>query len=172
MKLLGDFDGSSAFELLNMLKKKSNGAGKIFVHTSGLKEIHPSGSEVFRSHSDILKGPSHRLIFTGENGSRIAPKGSIVIWKEHKLNQLKGVLMQRLEKKGVELKLIPGLIKTIAGFIPCISHTNLEEMNRRLHLLGWDGFELDDHTLQLVIASLENDGSIDSERNKSNQVDK
>ena len=79
IKLLGNFDGSSAFELLNMLKKKSNGGGKIFVHTSGLKEIHPFGSEVFRSHSDILKGPSHRLIFTGENGSRIAPKGSIVI---------------------------------------------------------------------------------------------
>ena len=79
MKLLGDFDGSSAFELLNMLKEKANGVSKIFVHTSGLKEIHPFGSEVFRSHSDILKGPCHRLIFTGENGSRIALKGSIVI---------------------------------------------------------------------------------------------
>ena len=79
MKLLGNFDGSSAFELINMLKKKSNGVGKIFVHTSGLKEIHPFGSEVFRSHSGILKGPSHRLVFTGENGFRIAPKGSLVI---------------------------------------------------------------------------------------------
>jgi hypothetical protein len=87
------------------------------------------------------------------------------------LKQLKEVLLQRLEKKGVEPGLIPGLIKTIAGFIPCISHTNLKEMNRRLHLLGWDGFELDDHTLQLVIASLENDVSIDSEQSKPNEFD-
>jgi hypothetical protein len=78
------------------------------------------------------------------------------------LNHFSEILWQRLEKKGIEPGLIPGLIKSIAGFIPCISHTNLEEMNRRLHLLGWDGFELDDHTLQLVIASLENDGLIDS----------
>ena len=67
--------------------------------------------------------------------------------------------------------MIPGLIKSITGVIPCISLTNLEEMNRKLHLLGWDDFELDDHTLQLVIASLENDGLFDSEQSKSNQFD-
>ena len=32
---------------------------------------------------------------------------------------------------------------------------NLREVNRRLRLVGWNDFELDDHTLQLVIASLE-----------------
>ena len=78
------------------------------------------------------------------------------------MNQLKEVLLQRLEKKGIEPGLIPGLIKSIASAIPCISHMNLEEVNRRLHLMGWDDFELDDHTLQLVIASLENEASIDS----------
>jgi len=86
------------------------------------------------------------------------------------LNQLKEILWQRLEKKGIYPGLIPCLIKSIVSTIPCISHANFEEVNRRLHLLGWDDFEMDYHTLQLVIASLENDGSIDSERNKSNQL--
>ena len=79
MKLQGDFDGSSAFELLNTLGKKTNGANKVFVHTNGLKEIHPFGSQVFRGHSDILRGLCHRFVFTGEYGSRIALKGSLVL---------------------------------------------------------------------------------------------
>jgi transketolase N-terminal domain/subunit len=35
---------------------------------------------------------------------------------------------------------------------------SLEEMNRRLHVIGWDSFEMDDNTLQLIIASLEAEG--------------
>ena len=37
---------------------------------------------------------------------------------------------------------------------------SLEEMNKRLHAIGWDSFELDDHTLQLITASLEAEGLI------------
>lgn len=86
------------------------------------------------------------------------------------MNQLKEILLQRLENKGIEPGLIPALIKSIASSIPGISHMNLKELNRRLHLLGWDDFELDDHTLQLVIATLEDDGSIDSEQSKYHLV--
>jgi hypothetical protein len=32
---------------------------------------------------------------------------------------------------------------------------NLLQVNKRLHLLGWDSFELDYHTLQLAIACFE-----------------
>ncbi len=35
---------------------------------------------------------------------------------------------------------------------------SLQEINRRLHVLGWDSFEMDDHTLQLITASLEAEG--------------
>ena len=35
---------------------------------------------------------------------------------------------------------------------------NLLQVNQRLHLLGWDSFELDYHTLQLAIACFEAEG--------------
>jgi len=36
-----------------------------------------------------------------------------------------------------------------------LSDVGMEEVNKRLHFLGWDDFDLDDHTLQLIIANLE-----------------
>ena len=35
---------------------------------------------------------------------------------------------------------------------------DLPEMNRQLHLLGWDAIELDYHTMQLIIACFEAEG--------------
>ena len=35
---------------------------------------------------------------------------------------------------------------------------NLLQINKGLHLLGWDNFELDYHTLQLAIACFEAEG--------------
>lgn len=40
MKLVGDFDGSLASELLNVLKENCNAASKIFVHTRCLRTVH------------------------------------------------------------------------------------------------------------------------------------
>ena len=40
---------------------------------------------------------------------------------------------------------------------------SLQEMNRRLHVIGWDSFEMDYHTLQLITASLEAEGLTGSE---------
>jgi len=37
LKLLGDFDSSSAQELVDAVKKHSAGAFSVFIHTSGLK---------------------------------------------------------------------------------------------------------------------------------------
>jgi hypothetical protein len=64
-----------------------------------------------------------------------------------------------LEKKGISPEIIPGFVRdleTIISLEPCLS---LKELNIKLHVLGWDDFELDDHTLQLVIASIEAEGS-------------
>jgi hypothetical protein len=60
-----------------------------------------------------------------------------------------------LEKKGVEQSAIPGFIRNLANIILVAPHMNLWEVNKRLHSLGWTDFELDDHTLQLTIASFE-----------------
>jgi hypothetical protein len=32
--------------------------------------------------------------------------------------------------------------------------SNLNEINRRMHLLGWYDFEVDEHTFQLVLATV------------------
>lgn len=71
------------------------------------------------------------------------------------MKQLTEILIRRLEKKGIPPDIIPGFFRDLVNTISTNPHGTLEDLNRRLQLLGWDGFELDDQTLQLVIASFE-----------------
>ena len=73
LKLMGDFDGASAFELLNTLTRDCPKASKVFIHCSCLKEIYPFGVSVFRNNFDMLKGQSKKLVFTGENAFQLSP---------------------------------------------------------------------------------------------------
>ena len=73
LKIIGDFDGSSAHELLNALKIHGRGASRIFVHTNCLQDIHPFGCNVFHNNFDTLKRQSMPIVFTGENASQLAP---------------------------------------------------------------------------------------------------
>ena len=74
------------------------------------------------------------------------------------MNQLTHILIERLEEKGLELSIIHGFVRDLANTILHNPHMNLLQVNKRLHLLGWDGFELDYHTLQLAIACFEAEG--------------
>jgi hypothetical protein len=74
LKLTGDFDGTSACELLNVLKENSDDVVKVLVNTSGLKDIYPFGRDTFQNRLYLLKDRSFRLLFTGENATRIAPE--------------------------------------------------------------------------------------------------
>jgi len=71
------------------------------------------------------------------------------------MNQLTEIMISRLEKKGVQIDIIPGFIRDLVNTISNDHQSNFQELNKKLHLLGWDDFELDDYTLQLVIASVE-----------------
>jgi hypothetical protein len=73
LKLAGDFDGTSAFELLDLVKKNGRGLRKVFIHTSDLKTIHPFGQHVFERSLSDLKGSSFQFLFTGEHAQQIAP---------------------------------------------------------------------------------------------------
>jgi hypothetical protein len=73
LKLAGDFDGTSAFELLDALKKNGPGLRKVFIHTSNLKTIHPFGQHIFEKSLSELKGSPFQLLFTGEYAQQIAP---------------------------------------------------------------------------------------------------
>jgi hypothetical protein len=76
LKLVGDFDGSSAYELLNTLKSNCNGASKVFVHTSCLKQIYAFGREIFQNNLNILNNRSAEYLFTGEDASQLIPENN------------------------------------------------------------------------------------------------
>ena len=78
LRLMGDFDGTSAHELLSVLKRHCNRTLRVFIHTSCLRSIHPFGRNVFHSNLTILKGRSMKLIFTGEKASQLAPERSVL----------------------------------------------------------------------------------------------
>lgn len=73
LKLNGDFDGSSAHELINMLIGAGTGFWEIFIDTSGLKTIHPFGRAVFEKNFGILDKKLGNLVFIGKNGQQISP---------------------------------------------------------------------------------------------------
>jgi hypothetical protein len=54
LKLIGEFDGSSARELFNIIQKNCNGASRIFIYTSSLKRIHPFERQIFVSNLNSL----------------------------------------------------------------------------------------------------------------------
>ncbi len=72
----GDFDGNSAWELINLLQKKYNGEGQVFIDTRGLRRICPFGSATFRYHVHQIRLPLERLSFEGRKAPEIAPEGS------------------------------------------------------------------------------------------------
>ena len=75
LKLMGDFDGSSAHELINTLKLHRDKVRKIFIHTCSLSSIHPFGLDLFQKNCTI-KRLSRFLTFTGEHGNTMALPGS------------------------------------------------------------------------------------------------
>ena len=80
LKLLGDFDGSSAYQLVNALKKHSAGVFSVFIHTSGLKNIYPFARDTFHKNLYSLNHQFFgRLIFTGEDARKIAPTNSQIL---------------------------------------------------------------------------------------------
>jgi hypothetical protein len=75
LKLAGDFDGTSACELLNVLKDKcDDGVDTVAVNTSNLKDVYPFGRDTFQRNLYTLKGRRKRLAFTGRKANSIAPE--------------------------------------------------------------------------------------------------
>jgi len=75
LRLEGDFDGSSACQLLCMLADNGTTVKKVFVHTDGLKAIHPFGKAVFEKNLRDFMRQQWDLLFTGNKSSEIAPGG-------------------------------------------------------------------------------------------------
>lgn len=72
LKLTGDFDGSSAWELINSLKTHQGGVNKIFINTDSLKYIDPFGKGILQKNICGPAEKSLRIIFSGEKASELA----------------------------------------------------------------------------------------------------
>lgn len=67
LKLTGDFDGSSAYELINTLTDYGTGFHEIFININDLKRIHPFGRQVFQKRFTALKKQFNGVTFVGRN---------------------------------------------------------------------------------------------------------
>ena len=76
LKLEGDFDATSAYELIYAIKKLPEGILKIFIHTDGLKAISPFGLDVFHRNMSPYDAQSRKLVFTGNKAAHISPGDS------------------------------------------------------------------------------------------------
>ena len=76
LKLTGDFDGTSAHELLDVMRRNSFRTSRVFIHTESLEQIDPFGREVFRNNLNAVKTTSLRLLFTGSNARQLASEES------------------------------------------------------------------------------------------------
>lgn len=72
LKLEGDFDATSAYELIYAIKKLPERTENIHIHTNGLKKIHSFGLDVLNGFVNSLNGQSTRIVFTGRNAAQLS----------------------------------------------------------------------------------------------------
>ena len=87
LKLSGDFDGSSALELVRELERASAKADSVYVDTCGLSSVLDFGEEVFLKKCPITSNADQKLIFCGEYGDRLTPKGAFCLKNQQKITQ-------------------------------------------------------------------------------------
>ena len=73
IRLMGDFDGNSAFELLNALQENLINANIILIDTYNLKKVYPFGQEVFYYNFLEMKKQRIHIRFVGPNTLQLAP---------------------------------------------------------------------------------------------------
>lgn len=71
VKLVGDFDGSSAAELIHVLKNYPASYCQVIVNTSELSNIHPFGIAVFHSRLSRIRNSGSSVRFIGKDISGI-----------------------------------------------------------------------------------------------------
>jgi hypothetical protein len=72
LKLVGDFDSTSAYEVINAMMENGR-SHRIFIHTACLKEIHPFGKAILEKNLPMFKNQHIKIIFTGEHAAQFSP---------------------------------------------------------------------------------------------------
>jgi len=73
IRLIGDFDGSSAWELINAIRENLNNSKCIHIDTGKLQKVYPFVREVFKNKLLNVKDTRIRIQFSGPNAFQIAP---------------------------------------------------------------------------------------------------
>lgn len=77
LQLKGDFDGSSALELIRILKNHYGETSSVFIHTSGISALIPFGCDVFQRHCPSFRRHRRFLVFIGKHADKIAPEDKL-----------------------------------------------------------------------------------------------
>jgi len=76
---------------------------------------------------------------------------------EKHVDELIKVLIKRLVNKGMEITSIPAYVRDLANTMAETGNMGPGALNQRLEILGWDDFQLDEYTLELVTAMFDQD---------------
>lgn len=72
LTLNGDFDGTSAHELINTLKSYGSDVDQVFINTNGLTSVHPFGQVVLYRNLPLLRSGQKNLVFIGNHRRRLS----------------------------------------------------------------------------------------------------
>lgn len=75
INLAGDFDGSSAFELVNILNEHHGKVRNVIIQTDRLVSVHPFGLNVFKNNFPMNRS-FQRLTFTGKYRNTLSLQGN------------------------------------------------------------------------------------------------
>lgn len=78
----GNFDGNSAWQLVNFLHENCSGGEGITIDTGRLADICAFGCQIFKSRLNYRLVPAARITFQGKNGAKLAVDGSRVVTGE------------------------------------------------------------------------------------------
>ena len=71
LNLIGDFDGTSALELIHVLEAAAGLPGRVFVHTCCLSKVEPFGRNLLRTR--LTRKMGKNLVFTGKFREMMTP---------------------------------------------------------------------------------------------------
>lgn len=72
LKLIGDFDATSAYELIYAIMKLPKKAKRLNVYTDDLRNIHLFGLEVFHRSIQLSRMNSAKIVFNGKHSSQLS----------------------------------------------------------------------------------------------------
>lgn len=67
VKMCGDFDGTSAHELITTIQNQATKSNQVYIHTGELSNIYSFGREVFQNNLRFIKKQQNKIEFVGKH---------------------------------------------------------------------------------------------------------